>query len=133
MWPLHMMSQVIGVHFSPTLLSNYPGSIPFLKGGSLTRSYPLVRLNSLIPPNEPRRAYHCLGITQVFFSPTLSNIITWPSVLSAPRLDIALISVHHLCKIIWCDLPPPIRTHDEPPGVHRPPRGPPRTLHPLQY
>ena len=53
-------------HFPPTPLATYPGSLPFLKSGYLPRSSPLVLLNYLLPPNEPCRAYHCLGITQVF-------------------------------------------------------------------
>ena len=62
---LHIISQRRGGHFTPTHLVTYPGSFPFPKGWSLPCSSPLVCLRSLLPPDEPQHAYHCLGLTQV--------------------------------------------------------------------
>ena len=63
--PLHMMSQVRGIHCPPTLLACYSSFPLFPKRGSLPCSSPIVRLNSMLPPNEPWSAYHRLGLTQV--------------------------------------------------------------------
>ena len=60
-----MMSHRRVVNFFPTHLATYPGSFPFPKGWYLPCSSPLVRLRTLFPPDEPRSAYHRLGITQI--------------------------------------------------------------------
>ena len=64
------------VHCTPVLFVTYPGSLPFLKYGSLPCKYLLVRLNSLMNPNEPRSSHHWLGLAQVLCRPTLSKILT---------------------------------------------------------
>ena len=60
-----MMTQGIGIHCPPTIIATYPGALPFLKVGSLPCISPIVHLNSMLSPNEPRHAYHRLGLTQV--------------------------------------------------------------------
>ena len=60
-----MISQGRGIHCPTTHLATYPGSIPLPKGCSLPCVSPILRLRSLLPPDEPRHAYHRLGIIQV--------------------------------------------------------------------
>ena len=60
-----MMPKVRGSHFSSTHLSTYPSSVPLPKYCSLLCGSPLVRLSSMLPPYEPRRAYHRLGLIQI--------------------------------------------------------------------
>ena len=60
-----MMSQGRCIYFLTTRLANYPGSIPLSGIWSLPCSSALVRLSSLMSPDEPWRKYHSLGLIQV--------------------------------------------------------------------
>ena len=59
-----------------SLCTTYPGFLLLLKSRPFSFRSPHVRRCTLLAPNEPWSAHHCFGIVQVFWSPTLSNILT---------------------------------------------------------
>ena len=61
-----MILQGRGSHYLTTLPAMYPGSLPLLKGWSLSRGLLFVCFVSMLSPDEPRRECHSLGLIQFF-------------------------------------------------------------------